>query len=61
MSLPIAKIVYYTMLLERQIELSKDDPEDAHINADDILCDILTELGYESLVERYRLIYKWYS
>lgn len=37
------------------------DTEDAHSNADDILCEILVELGYGALVEVYKKVPKWYS
>ena len=32
-----------------------------HKNADKILTDLLKELGYKKLVERYEFIAKWYD
>ncbi|WP_313266530.1 hypothetical protein [Sphingobacterium sp.] len=37
-----------------------DDTEIAHIQADNILCQFLKELGYEDIVEEYDKIDKWY-
>jgi hypothetical protein len=37
------------------------DIEADHCNADDILCEILTELGYEEIVEMFESIEKWYG
>ena len=37
------------------------DKEDAHIKADNILCNLLKELGFEKLVELYRKVPKWYA
>lgn len=33
----------------------------AHVNADDILCDLLKLLGYEDVVVEYNKIGKWYA
>lgn len=35
--------------------------EDLHIEADYLLCELLTELGYTEIVQAYRNIPKWYS
>lgn len=37
------------------------DIEDAHIEADKILCDILDMLGFDDIVEAYNSIEKWYA
>ena len=37
------------------------DEEDAHIEADAVLCDLLKELGFEDVVELYEKIPKWYA
>ena len=37
------------------------DTECNHINADDILCDMLIELGYKDIVDEYNKIFKWYA
>lgn len=37
----------------------KDEFE--HDEADNLLCDLLEELGYTELVDAYRKIPKWYS
>lgn len=40
---------------------NSDDTETAHYDADDILCEILTALGYTEIVDAYNAIDKWYS
>lgn len=51
---------------EKYLQLLKDrcnsfDTEKNHLNANDILCDLLEELGYMDLVKEFRKIKKWYS
>ena len=40
---------------------SFDDVEEHHFDADDLLCELLTELGYGDVVEVYNKIEKWYG
>jgi len=40
--------------------LFERDQEKAHIDADDILCEILIKLGYSDLVDLYNRIEKYY-
>lgn len=48
--------------LKRIKHLSESiDPEFAHITADDILCDLLLEIGYKDLVNEFYKIEKWYA
>ncbi len=54
------------MKKEEAIELLKAeqiniDVEVAHIRADDILCKLLTELGYSEVVEEFEKVRKWYA
>lgn len=37
------------------------DSEEGHWEADQILCDILTELGYDKIVASYQQVGKWYA
>ncbi len=37
------------------------DKENAHIKADIILCDMLTLLGYDEIVEMFYMVDKWYA
>lgn len=37
------------------------DPEDAHIKADEILCDLLRGLGFEDVVLEWEKVDMWYS
>lgn len=46
--------------LERLKDLeASGDPEYAHGKADDILCGILKDLGFEEIVEAYDKVPKW--
>ena len=38
-----------------------DDPEREHKMADDILCQLLTNLGYSEVVAEYDKVDKWYA
>lgn len=42
-------------------EQNNDDTEYAHSAADNILCKLLTELGYGDVVKEYSKIEKWYA
>jgi hypothetical protein len=35
--------------------------EDAHVAADELLCELLISLGFTEIVEDYAKISKWYS
>ena len=48
----------YLRLME---EANSRDIEKAHIQADAVLCDLLTELGYSPIVEAWDVIPKWYT
>ena len=48
--------------MERLAELDKlDDPEQAHSDADNLLCDLLSDLGYHYVVEVYHEMWKQYG
>jgi hypothetical protein len=38
-----------------------DDKEILHVEADDILCELLVELGYIELVNAFCKVPKWYA
>lgn len=38
-----------------------DDTESAHVRADDLLCMLLINLGYDDVVAEYVAIEKWYA
>jgi len=42
-------------------ECDKFDTEIAHVQADDILCEFLTSLGYADVVAEWMQIDKWYA
>ena len=37
------------------------DPEKAHGNADDVLCELLKRLGYDDVVDEWEKVEKWYA
>jgi len=43
-----------------QNECMSYDPEADHVNADDILCELLLSLGYVETVKAYNAVEKWY-
>jgi hypothetical protein len=48
--------------IERMKECVKNsDYEVAHCNADDILCDVLKQLGAKELVDEFEKVGKWYA
>lgn len=44
----------------KNIQLS-NDTECAHGAADDVLCDLLSDLGFKDVVEEYSKVDKWYA
>ena len=42
-------------------EQANDDTEAAHINADEIICKLLSALGYQDVVHEYDKVNKWFS
>lgn len=47
---------------ERMTELSKgEDIEDRHVYMDNLMCDLLRELGYGDGVDIFELTGKWYA
>ncbi len=51
----------YFELMTNMINLSKDDTEACHKGMDDLLCNLLVELGYEDVVQLFRKTEKWYA
>lgn len=52
----------YEKICERMKDtIDMTNTEDAHIEADHILCEFLESLGFDELVTLYRKVYKWYS
>ena len=54
-------LMKYTKKLQPLVLKSKDDTEDAHIDADYLLCKLLEELGYDEVTKIYHRVEKWYS
>lgn len=38
-----------------------DDTENAHADADDVLCELLNSLGYGEVVSEYEKVDKWFA
>ena len=48
--------------LEELAEIKQNkDKETAHIDADGVLCQMLSDLGYDDVVKAYHDISKWYA
>lgn len=47
--------------MKEAVKLSESDEEVAHIDADNILCNLLINLGYKELISEYRKVRKWFS
>jgi len=41
--------------------IDNGDTEVAHGNADDLLCNLLVELGYKKVIDVYNEVDKWYA
>jgi hypothetical protein len=53
---------FYNKMLELHAkEIEDGDTETTHYEADELMCKVLTELGYGAGVEKFREIYKWYA
>ena len=48
-------------IAELNLIRQNDDTEVAHVDADDVLCQLLMSLGYEDVVTAYHDIGKWYA
>jgi hypothetical protein len=44
-----------------KIHANNSDQEEAHYDADMVLCKLLTELGYVDVVNEWHKIEKWYA
>lgn len=51
----------YLKKMRKLVKMSQGDPEEAHYLADEILCEILYELGYDKIVDIFDNIRKWYA
>lgn len=43
------------------VDRSKKDEMTAHIEADELLCDLLISIGYKELVDKWLEVDKWFS
>lgn len=46
---------------QRLNRIPTDDREGAHMTADELLCELLTTLGYVAVVQAWRDVPKWYA
>lgn len=47
--------------MRKLAESSEADPERAHSEADNLLCETLQALGCVEIVEQYHKVHKWYA
>lgn len=55
----VEKVLRYEKKLKDILNIG--DIEIAHIMADEVLCDLLHELGYFSIISLYEDVDKWYA
>jgi hypothetical protein len=55
------RLKMYIEDMKSTAEEADNDRESAHIEADDILCAFIRELGYTKLAEIYESFGKWYA
>ena len=48
-------------LKDMQTVASSNDPECSHVYMDDMMCDLLKQLGYGEAIEVFRHTEKWYA
>lgn len=51
----------YLTRMRQYVELSKEDPEAAHCNADALIAEFLVDNGFDELAELYDAVEKLYS
>lgn len=56
-----SETTYEKMCKRMKDVIDMRDIEDAHIEADHILCEFLKSLGFTELVSLYQKVNKWYS
>lgn len=47
--------------IEKLKECAHEDIETRHMLADEVLCELLKQLGYQEVVEEYEKLPKWYA
>jgi len=52
---------YFLQQMQEIVDKDGDDEEQEHIDADQLLCDLLEILGFEELIKLYHKIDKWYA
>jgi hypothetical protein len=51
----------YVKKMEELEALYGDDVEMLHVMADNLLCNLLEELGYEKVTQKFKDFNKWYG
>tara|TARA_R110002126_G_scaffold251131_1_gene394137 strand:+ start:427 stop:615 length:189 start_codon:yes stop_codon:yes gene_type:complete len=54
-------VIKESVIARLKIEQTSGDTEVAHCNADDLLCELLNEIGLQEVVDEYIKIGKWYA
>jgi hypothetical protein len=61
MEKPMRKQVLMDEAIKKLRDCEMRGMEEGHMEADDILCELLRQLGYLEVVEEYEKIGKWYA
>ena len=54
-------VIKESVITRLKEEQNNGDTEIAHCNADDLLCELLNEIGLQEVVEEYIKIGKWFA
>jgi hypothetical protein len=55
------RISLMSKAIEKLRDCASDDIEARHMRSDDILCELLRQLGYLEVVDEYEKLPKWYA
>lgn len=47
--------------IKKMKDADSGDTEQAHGQADDLLCELLVKIGYSQVIDEYNKIDKWYA
>lgn len=51
----------YKKAMEEALNTSVKDAEAGHAMADEVLCDLINDLGFQEITALFRRVFKWYS
>ncbi len=61
MPYPEIDIEKYKKAMEEALNTSVKDQETGHFMADEVLCDLIDDLGFQEITALYQRVFKYYS